>query len=133
MYLLQNLFNYDSCLLYLGVNRVNPDSIDLHELLMMYRRQKCENDKDKVYGVLGICNFPPGGGFQVEYASSVEVVYEKAARYIIGTLGRFVAICSTEKYLCNCNASKHALDGMQSWVILPPPPIFCTMTCDARL
>lgn len=88
----------------------------LMHLLYRYRSQKCADPRDSICALLEMTKAEFKRQFEIDYAATVEDVYEDATRRIVLDSGQLDIIRCAERYLCSCESSDHDSSKLPSWV-----------------
>tara|TARA_R110002060_G_scaffold73041_1_gene81821 strand:+ start:443 stop:1180 length:738 start_codon:yes stop_codon:yes gene_type:complete len=90
-------------------------SPNLSEVLTIFRKHKCSDPRDKIYGLLGLSG-KSAEGIRVDYTLDADTVYFDAIRNIILHEQDPRLVFNPSRYSCQCSESQHAQSLLPSWV-----------------
>lgn len=90
----------------------NPN---LSEVLSIFRKHKCSDPRDKIYGLLGLSG-RSAEGIHVDYTLDADTVYFDAIRHMILNDQDLRLVFNPSRYSCLCSDSQHMQSLLPSWV-----------------
>ncbi|PVH87903.1 hypothetical protein DL98DRAFT_581133 [Cadophora sp. DSE1049] len=88
---------------------------NLSEVLSIFRKHKCSDPRDKIYGLLGLSG-RSADGIRVDYTLDADTVYLDAIRHMILNDQDLRLVFNPGRYSCHCPESQHTQSSLPTWV-----------------